>query len=312
MKKKSLNEIQLTKNVKSALRVINDKLIDQKKHVDHRQYKKKLEMTSRMQEFIDKLSQQEKNMLISVIKSLTLLTSGNVKSVRTSGRSFDAQKSKPWEKILSNASYEILEYMGFDTGKPVSQKDYKESAMYLRTLTAQRNFGTGPVDKFNLIFRGMSGIDKNTLIHLLINDEILVNQGSSFSTDFVESYSFAQGKMYNTLFVAYNPKLKGLDARALSFYSGEDEIIFSGKIKLSKILVFNNRGANFRDEWDQSVGRADFVINPKESVFKQGGLKKQLIDLLTNEDDTKDWNMGIPFANGEMKRPFFVFVGKVV
>ena len=312
MKKKSLNEIKLSNNVKNALRIINDKLMDQKKHVDHFQYKKTLEMTGEMEEFIDKLSQQEKNLLINVIKSLTLLTSGNVKSVRSSGESFDAKKSESWEKVLSNVSFEILEYMGFDTGKPVSQKDYKESAIYLRTLTAQRNFGTGPVEKFNLMFRGMSGIDKNTLIHLLVNDEILVNQGSSFSTDFTESYSFAQGAMYNTLFVAYNPKLKGLDARSLSFYSGEDEIIFSGKIKLSKILLFNNRGAQFRTEWSDSVGRADFVINPKESVFKQGGLKKQLIDLLTDEDDTKRWNMGIPFANGELKRPMFVFVGKVV
>ena len=71
-------------------------------------------------------------------------------------------------------------------------------------------------------------------------------------------------------------------------------------------------GAQFRSEWDDSVGRADFVINPKESVFKQGGLKKQLIDILTDKEDTKRWNMGIPFGNGEMKRPMFVFVGKVV
>ena len=158
----------------------------------------------------------------------------------------------------------------------------------------------------------MHGIDKNTLIYLMTDDELLINQGSSFSTDFVESYKFAQGEMYNTMFVAHNPQLKGLDARTLSKYFGEDEVIFSGSIKLSKILIFNNRGAEFRPDWSDSVGRADFVIVPRESVFKQRGLKKQLIDILTDNKDTKRWNMGIPFGNGEMKRPMFVFVGKVV
>ena len=269
-------------------------------------------MTGRMMEFMDKLSNKEKEMLISTIKALTLLTSGNVESVRSAGRTFEKNKSQPWEKVLSGISFELLQYMGFDTNQKVTQKDYSEAARYLRGLTSERNFGTGPIEKFNLMFRGMKGIDKNTLIYLLATDEINIPQGSSFSTDFTESYKFAQGEMYNTLFVAYNPKLKGLDARTLSKYFGEDEIIFSGRIKVDKILIYNNMGAQFRSEWDDSVGRADFVINPKESVFKQGGLKKQLIDLLTDQEDTKSWNMGIPFANGEMKRPYFVFVGKIV
>lgn len=310
MKKKRLNETQINKNVKTALRLINDRLMMQKKKIFHQG--EQLEMTGRMMEFMDKLSNKEKEMLISTIKALTLLTSGNVQSVRSAGRTFEKNKSQPWEKVLSGISFELLQYMGFDTNQKVTQKDYSEAARYLRGLTSERNFGTGPIEKFNLMFRGMKGIDKNTLIYLLATDEINIPQGSSFSTDFTESYKFAQGEMYNTLFVAYNPKLKGLDARTLSKYFGEDEIIFSGRIKVDKILIYNNMGAQFRSEWDDSVGRADFVINPKESVFKQGGLKKQLIDLLTDQEDTKSWNMGIPFANGEMKRPYFVFVGKIV
>lgn len=310
MKKKSLNEIKLSNNVKLALKSINDKLMTQKKVL--RFQGDQLEMTGPIMDYVDKLSDQEKVMLIDVIKSLTLLTSGNVKSVRSSGRTYDKKKAQSWEKVLSGISFEILQYMGFDVNQKVTERDYKDAARYLRSLTSQRNFSEDPLEKFNLIFRGMHGIDKNTLIYLLLNDELFIPQGSSFSTDFSESYSFAQGQMYNTLFVAYNPKLKGLDARGLSKYFGEDEIIFSGKIKLNKILIFNDYGSNLESEWEDSVGRADFVINPKESVFKQGGFKKQLVDLLTDEGDTYDWNMGIPFANGEMKRPFFVFVGKVI
>tara|TARA_R100000697_G_scaffold111745_1_gene128909 strand:+ start:601 stop:1533 length:933 start_codon:yes stop_codon:yes gene_type:complete len=310
MKKKSLNEIKLSNNVKLALKSINDKLMTQKKVL--RFQGDQLEMTGPIMDYVDKLSDQEKVMLIDVIKSLTLLTSGNVKSVRSSGRTYDKKKAQSWEKVLSGISFEILQYMGFDVNQKVTERDYKDAARYLRSLTSQRNFSEDPLEKFNLIFRGMHGIDKNTLIYLLLNDELFIPQGSSFSTDFSESYSFAQGQMYNTLFVAYNPRLKGLDARGLSKYFGEDEIIFSGKIKLNKILIFNDYGSNLESEWEDSVGRADFVINPKESVFKQGGFKKQLVDLLTDEGDTYDWNMGIPFANGEMKRPFFVFVGKVI
>ena len=310
MKKKSLNEIKLSNNVKLALKSINDKLMTQKKVL--RFQGDQLEMTGPIMDYVDKLSDQEKVMLIDVIKSLTLLTSGNVKSVRSSGRTYDKKKAQSWEKVLSGISFEILQYMGFDVNQKVTERDYKDAARYLRSLTSQRNFSEDPLEKFNLIFRGMHGIDKNTLIYLLLNDELFIPQGSSFSTDFSESYSFAQGQMYNTLFVAYNPRLKGLDARGLSKYFGEDEIIFSGKIKLNKILIFNDYGSNLESEWEDSVGRADFAINPKESVFKQGGFKKQLVDLLTDEGDTYDWNMGIPFANGEMKRPFFVFVGKVI
>ena len=312
MKKKRLNEIKLSKGVKAALGLINDKLMIQKKGDDVHIYRQPLEITGAIEDFIDKLSREEKNTLINVIKSLTLLTSGTVKCVRTFGRSYDKKKAKSWEKVLSDVSFEILQYMGFNTSQKVTERDYRDAARYLRNLTSQRNVQDDPKEKFNLLFRGMHGIDKNTLIYLLTDDELLVNQGSSFSTDFEESYKFAQGEMYNTMFVAYNPQFKGLDARTLSKYFGEDEVIFSGSIKLSKILIFNNRGAEFRPDWSDSVGRADFVIDPRESVFKQGGLKKQLIDILTDNKDTKRWNMGIPFGNGEMKRPMFVFVGKVV
>ena len=189
MKKKSLNEIKLSKNVKDALRLINNKLISQQKAMT---YSEPLEMTGAMMDFIDSLNKQEKESLVKVIKALTLLTSGNVKSVRSAGRSFKKAKSQSWSRVLSGISDELLTYIGFNTSQKVTQRDYTDAAAYLRSLTSQRNYETDPAEKFGLMFRGMSDIDKNTLIYLLSNDEIFISKGSSFSTDLTESYKFAQ------------------------------------------------------------------------------------------------------------------------
>ena len=82
MKKKILNEVKLDSRIKNALRIINDKLGIQKDFRDSKDLGfEDLEMTGPMMDYIDGLTVDEKKVLIDVIKSITLLTSGNVKSV---------------------------------------------------------------------------------------------------------------------------------------------------------------------------------------------------------------------------------------
>ena len=308
--KKKLNEVKLDARIKSALRLINDKLGLQKDIKGSDVYGiDGLEMSSEMEDYIDNLTPDEKKVLVDVIKSITLLTSGNVKSVRTAGRSFDPKKSEPWHEITSDISRELLTYLKFDVGKVITKRDYELAKKMLSSLSGQRNVDADPIKKYTKLYRGMAKLDKNTIVYLLNTDRIFVGQESSFSTNLKEAWKFATGRQYNTFFVVDNPDMKGLDARGLSNFSHEDEVIFSGIIKLNKIAINNNR-SNKKDPAD--ISQADFVLDPSESSFG-GGLKTMILNALPDKDDTFTTNMGIDLPNGKrLHRPLFIFYGTVI
>lgn len=308
--KKKLNEVKLDARVKNALRVINDKLGLQKDIKGSDVYGiDGLEMSSEMEDYIDNLTDNEKKILVDVIKSITLLTSGNVKSVRTAGRSFNPKKTEPWHEITSDISRELLTYLKFDVGKVITRRDYQVAKKMLFSLSGQKNVDADPIKKYTRLYRGMKNLKKNTIVALLNMDRFFVSQESSFSTDLKESWKFATGSQYNTLFIVDNPEMKGLDARQLSNFSHEEEVIFSGVIKINKIAINNNRSNN-KDPLD--ISQADFVLDPSESSFG-GGLKSMILNALPNKEDSYTTNMGIDLPNGKrLHRPLFIVHGAVI
>jgi len=308
--KTALNEVKLDARIKTALRVINDKLGIQKKHLKALQFGlDDLEMTGAMMQYIDDLSTSERKVLIDVIKSITLLTSGNVKSVRSRGRTFDSELAEPWTEILSYISEELLTYMKFDVNQKVTKKDYAMAARMLSSLSSQTNVVASPMEKYTKLHRGMSRLDKNTINFLFSTDRLIIPHGSSFSTDLIEAWKFATNTQYNTLYIIDNPEMKGLDARGLSKYPHENEVIFSGEIRIDKITINNNR-SNAKEPYE--ISEADFIIDPKESFFDKG-LKSMIIDALPEKEDTFTMNMGVDLPNGKrLHRPMFIFHGTVV
>ena len=308
--KKKLNEIKLDNRIKNALRLINDKLGIQKDIKGSDEYGiDGFEMTGAMMDYIDKLNSNEKKVLVDVIKSITLLTSGNVKSVRTAGRSFDPQEAEPWTNISSDITAELLTYLKFDVGKVVTKRDYQIAKKMLSSLSKQKNLDAEPLKKYTRLYRGMSNLEKNTIAYLMNTDRIFVTDESSFSTSLKEAWKFGARSQYNTIFVVDNPEMKGLDARGLSNFSHEEEVIFSGVIKVNKIAINNNR-SNRKDP--SNISEADFVLDPSESVFS-GGLKSMILNALPKKEDTYTTNMGIKLPNGKrLHRPLFIFYGTVI
>lgn len=309
--KRKLNEVKLDARVKTALRVINDKLGIQKDQAKTSAYRGSngFEMTGAMIDYIDDLTPDERKVLVDVIKSITLLTSGNVASVRTAGRTFAPDMSEPWTEILSDISEELLQYMKFDTSQKVTKRDYADAKKMLSSISKQRNVVAKPMKKYTKMYRGMAALERNTINFLLSTDRLIIHQESSFSTDMREAWKFATGGQYNTLFIVHNPKMKGIDARGLSKFSHEEEIIFSGEIKLDKIAVNNNR-SNKKDPSD--ISQSDFIIDPKESFFEDG-LKSMIMDALPKKEDSYTTSMGIKLPNGKkLHRPLFIFHGTVV
>lgn len=308
--KRKLNEVKLDARVKTALRVINDKLGIQKDQKNSTSYGiDGFEMTGAMIDYINDLTPGERKVLVDVIKSITLLTSGNVNSVRTAGRTFAPDMAEPWIEILSDVSDELLRYMKFDTSQKVTKRDYEVAKKMLSSLSRQRNVVSEPMKKYTKMYRGMAQLERNTINFLLSTDRLIIHQESSFSTDKLAAWKFATGAQYNTLFIINNPEMKGVDARGLSKFSHEDEIIFSGEIKIEKIIVNNGLRAP-KSPFD--ISQADFVIDPKESFFDEG-IKSMIMDALPKKEDTFTLNMGVKLPNGkELHRPVFIFYGTVV
>jgi hypothetical protein len=308
--KKKLNEVKLAARVKTALRVINDKLGIQKDEANSTGFGiDGFEMTNAMKDYIDDLSPDEKKVLVDVIKSITLLTSGNVASVRSSGRTFDPAASEPWTEILSDISMDLLNYMKFDVSQKITKRDYVVAKKMLSSLSSQRNVVADPMKKYTKMYRGMAKLSKNTLTFLLSTDRLVIPAESSFSTDMKEAWKFATGGQYNTFFVISNPDMKGIDARGLSKFSHEDEIIFSGEIRIDKIGINNNRS---KKQDPSDISQSNFILDPKESLFG-GGQKSMILDAMPDDEDG-DWFWdGTKLPNGKrLHRPLFIFHGTVI
>ena len=81
------------------------------------------------------LDDNDKERFVKIIKSLTLLTSGNVAMVRDFGKSWSKEEASNWDSILSQNSDAVLKHLGFDTSQEVTARDYYEAGWHLEKIS---------------------------------------------------------------------------------------------------------------------------------------------------------------------------------
>ena len=223
------------------------------------------------------MDSDDKERLINVIKSLTLLTSGNVAMVRNFGKTWSEDQASSWDYILSDNSKYVLRQLGFNTDEEVSRRDYARAGQHLQKLSGESNiefagsrfddpdyaekyddpFGAAdiPAEKraqavardkaafegdISTLYRGFHSISKDLMEGFLYNavsSWINIGRAASSSVDIDTALNFANRAAYSVLFVMDNPNKIGLDARKMSKYSHEYEIIISGGFVVRRIYM---------------------------------------------------------------------------
>ena len=92
----------LDPKVRKAFAKVNKFLTD----IEYNVKSKKVPDT--ISKILGELSPVEKQGFIKIIKSLTLLTSGNVEMVRNRGKTWDRKKAQRWERVASPVSLNVL------------------------------------------------------------------------------------------------------------------------------------------------------------------------------------------------------------
>ena len=109
------------------------------------------------------LDDNDKERFVKIIKSLTLLTSGNVAMVRDFGKSWSKEEASNWDSILSQNSDAVLKHLGFDTSQEVTARDYYEAGWHLEKISGESNIEFVGSRFDNPDFEGNTGLTQKGL-----------------------------------------------------------------------------------------------------------------------------------------------------
>jgi hypothetical protein len=217
-------------------------------------------------EILEKLNPDEKKGFIKIVKSLSLLTAGNVEMVRNRGKTWNRDEASSWKEVLSPVSQNILYLLDFDINSQVTAEDYKQASIHLNQIAGKSNIefvsrfdhpmASGldidpgvrqrstqrdkmRYDKKNIsiLYRGLHSLPESVIRYMITSKEITLPNACSSSTDLDIASSFA-GKSrsaFNALLVISNPKKIGVDARQFSKFTNEHEIIIKGNFVVEAI-----------------------------------------------------------------------------
>ena len=239
----------------AILRLINaaTKLINP---LDRRRY---------IREKIKSLSDEEKKALESVLKTMILMTSGSVETIRDPSL-YDSSAGS-WMGITSTSAMEVLNQIpnkkgGFGPGTDSpTMEDYKTAKKLMpiigssfmdvdevRALTGdvkpedEHLYKLDSVRGYETLYRGISNLKADTLKYATDNPTWDILRGVSTSFNIKEAENFAAmmqsshgakpGSGPSIFFTINNPKRKGFVADELSEYS-EQEIILSGILDIN-------------------------------------------------------------------------------
>tara|TARA_Y100001937_G_scaffold46024_1_gene64651 strand:+ start:5306 stop:6346 length:1041 start_codon:yes stop_codon:yes gene_type:complete len=228
-----------------------------------------------IREKIKTLSDEDKKALSTALKTMILMTSGNVKTIRDP--SLYDPSAGSWRSISSPSAMEVLNQMpdgfgGFGPGYTSPTMDDYETAKKLMPILGSSFMdvdevkaltgGGSPEEElfykldaakgFEILYRGISGLKIDTVKYAMENSTWDMSRGVSTSFNPRESENFAGIKQYShgavknrgpsMYFVINNPKRKGFVSDAISEYD-EQEVILSGIVDI--------------DSWEfQASGRA--------------------------------------------------------
>ena len=212
-----------------------------------------------IREKLKNLSDQDLTALGDALKSMVLLTSGNVASVKDPEK-YNPDEAKRWSTISSPSAMEVFMHVpNFDAMKDSPTKEDYETAKRLLPILGSSfmdfdeiNSLTGgdaplaykKLDRligFETLYRGLKDLDMNAIKFLLSNPRWDIGRGVSTSHNIYESRLFAamdeqewgSRSGASIIFKINNPKKKGFISDAISEYD-EAEIILSGNLKIDK------------------------------------------------------------------------------
>lgn len=234
---------------------------------------------------------------INILKSMTLLTSGNVETVRQP-MSFQNNLATPWSGIISAPVRFMFSLVNFNENENISYEDYKMANSILpvvasssiameeiRNVFNQNNFKENnpdlfshltskdsTVEGFEYLYRGLHDMSDSVVL-LLSNIGFKWDMSRTVSTSVdkkvAEDFSL-QGDQNIIVMSMKNPKGRGLSALHLSKFSGEREVPLSAVAEVTgynmEILAKESgEGKSFIDDgvW--------FYINDDSIMIEKNG-----------------------------------------
>ena len=188
----------------------------------------------------------------TILKSMILMTSGSVATVRDPD-SFDPLKTSSWNNITRARLANLFILLGLDIMEQISKQDYKTANSLLKKMGSSsiemsdieakvgpNGFSTMKPEKIQIsetLWRGLKKLSFDAII-LMIDAKNNWDIGRAVSTSEVMdvAYEFATdvpgGETNNRVVLQIkNPKRKGFRAGRLSKFQ-EDEVILSGQLRI--------------------------------------------------------------------------------
>lgn len=218
-----------------------------------------------IREKIKPLSDEDKKALDTALKTMILMTSGNVKTIRDP--SLYDPNAGSWMSIASSSAMNVLNQIpnesgGFGPGTSSPTKEDYETAKRLMPILGSSFMdadevkaltgGGSPEEEyfykldsmkgFETLFRGISDLKPNILKYAMVNStwDMLRGVSTSFNArqadDFAGITQYSHGAVKkrgpSMYFVINNPKKKGFVSDAISEYD-EQEVILSGILDIN-------------------------------------------------------------------------------
>lgn len=215
----------------------------------------------------------------TILKSMILMTSGSVATVRDPD-SFDPLKTSPWSDITRSGLANLFTLLRLDITEQISKQDYKTAHTLLKKMGSSsidmsdieakigpKGFNTFNPEKIQIsekLWRGLKELSIDA-IKLILNKKDNWDIGRAVSTSEIMdvAYEFATdvpgGQSNNRVVLEIkNPKRKGFRAGRLSKFQ-EDEVILSGQLKILKWSLSANVSWTGKNIKDKSMTRDDWL-----------------------------------------------------
>ena len=198
------------------------------------------------------LTNKDLDAMSTILKSMILMTSGSVATVRDPD-SFDPLKTSSWNNITRARLANLFTFLGLDIMEQISKQDYKTANSLLKKMGSSsiemsdieakvgpNGFSTMKPENLQIsttLWRGLKKLSFDAII-LMIDAKNNWDIGRAVSTSEVMdvAYEFAtdvpSGETNNRVVLQIkNPKRKGFRAGRLSKFQ-EDEVILSGQLRI--------------------------------------------------------------------------------
>ena len=198
--------------------------------------------------------------MINMILAMTLLTSGNVESVRNP-EGFNEKKAKRWTHFASLPSLEVLKILRYPSYELVTKQDYvnakklipiigsssmlqaevytvfSKSGLSGRFPELARQIDVSPDKKgiggYEQLHRGLANMSDAGIARITnLSKPWNMERGVSTSRNYASAKGFSQKGPNHVMFTFENPRKTGYNALKMSRFGKEEEVILSGVAKI--------------------------------------------------------------------------------